>query len=133
MTRQPAARRLVPLLCLALASGAAMGAEALTAGQMAAAERVYTGTASCDANTQITLAPVNGQPGYFTLTHKKARYTLIPQETTSGAVRLEDVKSGLVWIQIPAKSMLMNTKLGQRVADACITPEQRKASSAVTS
>ncbi|MCY7315166.1 MAG: hypothetical protein LH480_05950 [Rubrivivax sp.] len=111
----------------ALTSGAAFSADALTAGQLAAAERVYTGTASCEFNQQITLAPVAAKPGHFTLVHKKASYTLVPQETTSGAVRLEDAKSGLVWIQIPAKSMLMNTKLGQRVADVCITPEQRQA------
>ena len=125
---RPAAARASTLLCCAALSSAAFGFDTLSAGQMAAAERVFTGTATCEFDQQITLAAVAAKPGHFTLTHKKASYTLVPQETTSGAVRLEDKKSGLVWIQIPAKSMLMNTKLGQRVADVCITPEQRKAS-----
>lgn len=114
---------IVALLC-----SPAFAADSLTSGQLEAAERVFLGTASCEANQQITLAPVPGQPGHFKLTHKKATFTLVSQETTSGAVRLADAKSGLVWIQIPAKSMLMNTKLGQRVADVCVTPEQALAS-----
>ena len=113
---------------LALLCASAFGADILTAGQLVAAERVFVGTASCDANQQVTLAAVPGLPGHFMLKHNKTVVTLVTQETTSGAVRLEDAKSGLLWIQIPAKSMLMNTKLGRRVADACITPEQALAS-----
>ena len=109
---------------LALLCSPSFGAISLTTGQLAAAERVFVGTASCEANQQVTLAAVPGQAGHFTLKHKKTTVKLVTQETTSGAVRLEDPKSGLVWIQIPAKSMLMNTKLGRRVADVCITPEQ---------
>ncbi len=114
------------LLCSTTLGQAAQAT--LTPGQMAAAERVFVGTATCDGNQEVALAALPGQPGHFKLTHKKASFVLVPQETTTGAVRLEDHKSGLVWIQIPAKSMLMNTKLGQRVADACVTPEQLKAS-----
>ena len=106
----------------------AFGADNLTAGQLAAADRVFVGTASCDTNQQVTVAAVPGQPGHFVLTHQKTVARLVTQETTSGAVRLEDAKSGLLWIQIPAKSMLMNTKLGRRVVDSCITPEQALAS-----
>ena len=113
---------------LALLCTAAFGNDGLSAAQLNAAERVFVGTASCDANQQVTVAAVPGLPGHFMLTHKKTVVTLVTQETTSGAVRLEDAKSGLLWIQIPAKSMLMNTKLGRRLADACTTPEQALAS-----
>ena len=47
-----------------------------------------------------------------------------PVATTTGVVRLEDPKSGAVWLQISNKSMLMNQKLGRRLADECMTPEQ---------
>ena len=104
------------------------GNDGLAAGAVDAAARVFVGTASCDDNQQITIAAVAGMPGHFTLTHKKTVVRLVTQETTSGAVRLADVKTGLLWIQIPAKSMLMNTKSGRRVADACTTPEQALAS-----
>ena len=113
---------------LVLLSTSALGTDGLTRGQLDAAERVFVGTASCDANQQVTLVPVPGLRGHFMLTHKKTVVRLVTQETTSGAVRLEDAKSGLLWIQIPAKSMLMDTKLGRRVADVCITPEQALAS-----
>ena len=33
-------------------------------------------------------------------------------------------KAGAVWLQIANKSMLMNQKLGQRMADECMSPEQ---------
>jgi hypothetical protein len=36
-----------------------------------------------------------------------------------------------VWLQIPSKSMLMNAKVGQRMVDGCMHPEQRAAVSAV--
>ena len=122
-TAIPGFASVITLLC-----SSALSANSLTPGQLDAAERVFVGTASCDANQKVTLAAAPGQPGHFTLTHNKTIVKLVTQETTSGAVRLEDAKSGLLWIQIPAKSMLMNTKLGRRVADACITPEQALAS-----
>ena len=55
---------------------------------------------------------------------------MVPEETTTGAVRLEDKKAGIVWLQIPAKSMLMNSKIGQRMADSCLHEEQRVAAAA---
>jgi hypothetical protein len=50
---------------------------------------------------------------------------LAPEPTTTGAVRLEDKKNGLVWIQIANKSMLMNAKIGQRLVDNCVHPSQQ--------
>lgn len=95
--------------------------------QLLVADRVLTGEASCDLNQTVDLQPVAGRPGHFRLSHKKASYTLTPEETTSGAVRLEDKKAGMVWLQIPAKSMLMDTRAGQRLLDGCTHPEQRAA------
>ncbi|MBP6763888.1 MAG: hypothetical protein KA141_02780 [Rubrivivax sp.] len=117
----------LPVLATALLTFAALPATAagpLTPGQMDAASQVFVGTANCEFNNSITVTAIEGQPGHFKLQHKKATYTLVPQETTTGAVRLEDTKAGVVWLQIPAKSMLMNAKLGQRVADGCQMNEQ---------
>jgi hypothetical protein len=44
---------------------------------------------------------------------------MLPVPTNTGALRLEGKASGLVWLQLPTKSMLMNNKLGQRMADEC--------------
>ena len=91
------------------------------------ADRVHTGDAACEFNQVVTLARIDGQPGHFKLTHKKVAYTVVPEETTTGALRLEDKKAGVVWLQIPSKSMLMNSKLGQRMVDNCLHAEQRAA------
>jgi hypothetical protein len=34
------------------------------------------------------------------------------------------VPAGAVWLQLANKSMLMNHKLGKRLADACMNPDQ---------
>ena len=47
-----------------------------------------------------------------------------PVVTSTGAIRLEDQKGGAVWLQIGNKSMLMNQRLGQRLADECMSPQQ---------
>ena len=41
--------------------------------------------------------------------------------TTTGAHRFEHPGSGLVWISIPAKAMLLDRKLGAPVANECRT------------
>lgn len=97
----------------------------LTPGQLDAAARVYLGTADCELKQSVHLRAIDGQPGHFELTHKKARYTLVPEVTTTGAVRLEDRQAGMVWLQIPAKSMLLNAKAGRREIDGCMHAEQR--------
>jgi hypothetical protein len=112
------------LIALASACAAATASE-LSPGQMEAASRVYLGTAECELKQSVHLRALDGRPGHFELTHKKARYTLVPEVTSTGAVRLEDRASGMVWIQIPAKSMLLNAKAGRRELDGCMHPEQR--------
>lgn len=100
-------------------------AETVSENQLAIASRVLTGQASCEFNQSVSLEPLNGRPGVFKLAFKNVNYTMVPEETTSGAVRLQDKKAGVVWLQIPSKSMLMNSKLGQRLVDNCMHSEQR--------
>lgn len=107
-------------------------AEAISAGQLDVAARVLTGPAECEFNQRITVQPLAGQPGLFTVSHQGRHYRMLPRETTTGAVRLEDPANGIVWLQIPAKSMLMNARRGQRMVDSCMHAEQRAAVAAVT-
>jgi hypothetical protein len=106
---------------------AAESVQPLSEVQLQVADRVHTGDAACEFNQVVNLARIDGKPGHFKLTHKKLAYTVVPEETTTGALRLEDKKAGIVWLQIPSKSMLMNSKLGQRMVDNCLHPEQRAA------
>jgi hypothetical protein len=99
--------------------------------QLQIADRVHTGQAACEFDQVVDLDRIADRPGHFRLKFKNASYTVVPEETTTGALRLEDKKAGIVWLQIPSKSMLMNSKVGQRMVDNCLHPEQRAAVRAV--
>lgn len=107
-----------------MATGMQAAEAALTPGEMAVAERVYQGKLPCDEGASVTLTPDAKTPGYFAVQLKNAKYRMFPVETTTGAIRLEDQKAGVVWLQLANKSMLMNQKLGQRLADGCMSPAQ---------
>lgn len=96
----------------------------LGANELALAERVHVGILPCELGNSVHLTPDPNQPGYFDLHMHKAKYRLVPVPTTTGAIRLEDTKAGAVWLQLGNKSMLMNHKLGQRMADECKSPQQ---------
>ena len=108
-------------------------AEAISEAQLAIAGRVLTGKADCEFNQQVDVTRIDDKPGHFRVGFKNVSYTMVPEETTTGAVRLEDKRAGVVWLQIPAKSMLMNHKIGQRMVDACTQTEQRVAVDAAKS
>jgi hypothetical protein len=102
-------------------------AQSLNDNQLQIASRVLVGRVDCEFNQTITVQPWAEHPGHFKLAYKNATYTMVPEETTTGAVRLEDKRAGIVWLQIPSKSMLMNSKIGQRMVDYCTHPQQRVA------
>ena len=106
-------------------AAAAAAAAALSSGQIAAAERVLTGKMQCEFDQAVDIAAVHGKAGHFNLGYKGKNYTLVPEATTTGAIRLEDKKNGVMWLQIANKSMLMNTKAGQRMVDNCQHPSQK--------
>jgi len=54
---------------------------------------------------------------------KGKTYAMNRVNTSSGAVRMEDKVSGLVWIQIPAKSFLLDSRKGQQLANECLVKQ----------
>lgn len=106
------------------AAGISAADAALTPGELAIAERVYTGKLPCELGAFVTLTPDAKTPGFFDVRVKNLKFRMFPVETSTGAIRLEDRKAGAVWLQLANKSMLMNQKLGQRLADACMNPAQ---------
>lgn len=97
---------------------------ALTEDQLSVAPRVHAGEAQCEFNQKVSLTPNPDKPGRFRLQFGKLIYNMTPEPTTTGAVRLEDKHAGVVWLQIPTKSMLMNSRIGQRMVDSCVHPAQ---------
>lgn len=102
----------------------------LTAAELAIADKVLVGTKPCELGNTVVIEPDPQQLGYFRLSMGKHQYRVRPVETSTGAVRLEDPEQGAVWIQLATKSMLMNQKLGRRLADECASPVQRAAAEA---
>ena len=107
-----------------VAAGIAAAEAALTPAELAIAERVYVGNLPCELGAFVRVTRDPASPGYFDVQVRDLKYRMSPVATTTGAIRLEDQKAGAVWLQILNKSMLMNHKLGQRLADECMSPEQ---------
>lgn len=107
-----------------VAAGIEAAEAALTPAEMEIAERVQVGTLPCELGTSVTLVADEKYPGYFNVQVKNLKYRMFPVVTSTGAIRLEDQKAGAVWLQLGNKSMLMNQKLGQRLADGCQSPAQ---------
>ncbi len=82
------------------------------------------GRIACELGAHVSLKADPAAPGHFDVEGKGFKYRMTPVATTTGTVRLEDPKGGAVWLQIANKSMLMDQKRGQRLADECMSPEQ---------
>lgn len=99
--------------------------KALSAEQLAIADMVTTGRISCADGHSVTLTPDAKIKGAFDLKFGSTKYDVEPVPTKSGAVRLEDRKTGIVFMQLANKSMLFNERAGKRLADDCISPGQQ--------
>ena len=100
--------------------------EAANAEQIEAAGRVYYGIYACEFNQAINIAASPKYPSYVDVKHGKADYVMKPVLSSTGAIRLEDVRGETLMVQISSKSMLLNVKTGQRLVDDCISPKQRE-------
>ena len=96
----------------------------LTPEDIEIAKRVFVGKISCELGNSVTLTASTSRPGFFVVQYKTNRFVMHPVESRTGAIRLEDPKRGAMWLQLGNKSMLMSQKLGQRLADECMSPEQ---------
>ena len=86
---------------------------------------VYTGRLSCELKQVVVLQAHPEHPGQFQLRYKKKLFNLTPSPGMSGVVRLEDASSGIIWMQLNAKSMLLDETRGVRLVDECQHPTQK--------
>ena len=107
-----------------VASGLIAADAALSPAELAIAQQVYVGRMACELGAFVNVSADGASPGHFMVEGRGFKYHMVPVATSTGAVRLEDAKGGAVWLQIANKSMLMNQKLGQRLADECQGAEQ---------
>lgn len=98
---------------------------------LAVADKVSVGAIPCELSATVTITRDPQAPGRFILRTGREKHWLEPVTTSTGAVRLEDAQSGAVWLQLSNKSMLINQKLGKRIADACMDAEQLRVAQAM--
>jgi hypothetical protein len=100
--------------------------EPATKDQIDAAERVYYGPHECELNQAIDIQIDPKYPAYVDVKHLKSTYVMKPVQSSTGAIRLEDIRGETLLVQIANKSMLLNVKTGHRVVDDCIGSKQRE-------
>ena len=115
----------------AAAVAAGPASAALSAEDLAVSERVFKGRIPCELGAYVNVTADAANPGYFIVDGRGFKYHMSPVKTSTGTVRLEDKAAGAVWLQIANKSMLMNQKAGQRLADECMAPEQQQVAEAI--
>ena len=99
--------------------------------QTTATDNVHVGRMVCELGNAVSVTPDASRPGSYWVQMRQHRFHMTPVTTTTGAVRLEDAHAGAMWLQLPHKSMLMNSKLGQRMADECQSEHQTIAAHAM--
>jgi hypothetical protein len=104
---------------------------ALSAAQLAVADKVALGKIPCELAAHVSIVPNPQSAGRFILELGREKHFMEPVLTSTGAVRLEDEKSGAVWLQLANKSMLMNQKQGKRLADDCMNANQLRVAQAM--
>jgi hypothetical protein len=85
----------------------------------------------CELGSYVQIEADAKAPGFFNVQTKTGKYRMFPVVAATGAIRLEDQKNGAVWLQLANKSMLMNQRLGQRLADECMSPAQHAVAEAL--
>jgi hypothetical protein len=80
----------------------------------------------CELGNKITIYTNAGDEAHIALRWKKRLHRLTRVGTTTGANRFENKLYGLIWIGIPAKGMLLDSKQNRQLANECRNAEQLK-------
>ena len=84
----------------------------------------------CALGDKVTIFSNAEDDKHIALRWNKRLMRLTRVETTTGAHRFENRRQGMVWIGIPAKGILLDSRKGQQLANECKSAEQLKPSDA---
>ena len=79
------------------------------------------GTYRCELGRSVQVRTVAADLRSTVLRWGEGDYTLHSVDARSGALRYEDPAAGLAWIVLRDRAMLLDTRAGQRLANACRT------------
>ncbi|MFC5479490.1 hypothetical protein [Massilia suwonensis] len=81
---------------------------------------------ACELNNKITIYTNEGDDSHIALRWKKRLHRMERVGTTTGAMRFENTNFRLVWIGIPSKGILLDSRLNRQLANECKNAEQSK-------
>jgi hypothetical protein len=81
---------------------------------------------SCELNNKVTIYRNLMDDSHIALRWKNHLRRMDKVGTTTGAQRYENAKLGLVWIGIPSKGILLDSKQSRQLANECKDAEQAK-------
>lgn len=109
----------------AKAAAAGTGAAAASAGEPETSVAGHAATEyACELGNKITIYSNADDGNSIALRWKNRLHRLTREATTTGAQRFENKLAGLIWIGIPAKGMLLDSKVNRQLANECKTSEQ---------
>lgn len=85
---------------------------------------------NCALGDKVTIFSNASDDKHIALRWNKRLLRLTRVDTTTGAHRFENRRQGIVWIGIPAKGILLDSRKGQQLANECKSAEQLIPSSA---
>jgi len=88
---------------------------------------------SCELNNKVTIYSNENDDSHIALRWKKRLHRLERVGTTTGAMRFENTNFRLVWIGIPSKGILLDSRLNRQLANECKNAEQSKSIVAASS
>ena len=92
--------------------------------QVDAAALALTGNYDCEFKQSLRVSPHPRFDSYMEVQFGKQTFITKPVLSSTGVLRLEDVRGRILLLQIAVKSMLMDVQLGQRLVDDCVTEKQ---------
>ena len=81
--------------------------------------KLASGTYRCELGKKVEIQRDARNPDSIKVSWQGNRHTLQRYDSTSGLPRYEDRQNGLVWIDLPWKSVLMDSKTGSPIANEC--------------
>lgn len=85
---------------------------------------------NCALGDKVTIFSNPSDDKHIALRWNKRLLRLTRVDTSTGAHRFENRRQGIVWIGIPAKGILLDSKKGQQLANECKSAEQMLPSTA---
>ena len=88
---------------------------------------------NCELGEKVTIYQHDNDDSHIAIRWKQRIHRLDKVDTTTGARRFENPAFGLIWIGIPAKGILLDSKLHRQLANECKNAEQEKDAMALPS